>query len=408
MVDTKTTVTLAEVAPPSVKPGNGTALNLRKAILSHFKNDIDELKSVYNSISNGTDDVDEATFREFAEEMLGEVISAEEGKALYNLYGNGDGTLSRDDFLTFVSASAVTVSKALNAGNGDVIIDIRVSTNAQQDAVFVRQGYIQVLPEATHMQGRYAMAPANGSFGRGQNMWIWKKKLGTCSGRLKPIVDVQLEQSSISSAMVISGYTCLNVPISGQYLWIKRAKTAEEELDSIVDFQVTVGKMKIPSDKIWSSPGVGWIRVDSNFNRGIFTQYDSFLWFRPSRSRSLENHLSSPLRYRPVRFLRCVYAMPHLFPLLLCRACLQRGHPLVGGNATHEPVVECEDGAAKLHPCRRNEAAGKLFNIRRRGRFRRRREELFGRCEFRLRLRISHGNCHRPRLVHVICSHVSL
>jgi hypothetical protein len=86
--------------------------------------------------------------------------------------------------------------------------------------------------------------------------------------------------------------------VAGQWLWIKRASTDDEEKDAIVDIKVTLGKLKVPSDPIWTSPGVGWIRVDGNFSKsGIFSaQLDSFVWFRPSRTRSMDTHMASPVR----------------------------------------------------------------------------------------------------------------
>ena len=237
-------------------------------------------------------------FKEFAEEMLDIVIKPAEGKAMYALYdSNGDGKVSLTDFLGFVNSAAFTATKALKRGSDDMIIDIQVSDNGQLDNKLAFQGYTRLQPEAGHMQGRYSTTSSSGSFGRGQSIWLWKQSQGTCCGRLKPIIDVQLEASAVSSALVISGYTCSGVAISGQWLWIKRATTQEEEKDAIVEFRVTCGRVKDPSDKVWSSPGVGWVRVDGNFNKGLFAPFDAFVWFRPMRSRSAENILASPLRY---------------------------------------------------------------------------------------------------------------
>jgi hypothetical protein len=86
-------------------------------------------------------------------------------------------------------------------------------------------------------------------------------------GRLKTIVDIQLNALSVSSAMVLAGYTCLSAQVSGQWVWIKRAQTEEEEKDALLDLVVTIGLQKNPNDKIWTSPGVGWNRVDGNFGK---------------------------------------------------------------------------------------------------------------------------------------------
>ena len=108
---------------------------------------------------------------------------------------------------------------------------------------------------------------------------------------------VQLDSNQTSSAMVLSGYTCAPIQVASQWLWIKRASTDEEEKDAIVDLYVTLGRLKIPSDPIWVSPGVGWIRVDGNFAKSSFlNQVDAFVWFRPSRVRSMDTHMTSPIR----------------------------------------------------------------------------------------------------------------
>lgn len=95
---------------------------------------------------------------------------------------------------------------------------------------------------------------------------------------------------------MLAGYTCDTVPVSGQYLWIKRATTDEEEKDAIVDLYISTGKMKDSSDPIWTSPGVGWVRVDGNFTKSFFGGSDTILWLRPARTRSIDAHLASPIR----------------------------------------------------------------------------------------------------------------
>lgn len=61
-------------------------------------------------------------------------------------------------------------------------------------------------------------------------------------------------------------------------------------------FQVTTGKMSVPTDRIWSGPGSGWIRVDGNWSKGFLSNVDTFLWFLPAKERSMSNHMSSPVR----------------------------------------------------------------------------------------------------------------
>lgn len=97
--------------------------------------------------------------------------------------------------------------------------------------------------------------------------------------------------------MVLSGYTCVPVQVASQWLWLKRASTDEEEKDAIVDIHVTLGRLKVPSDLIWVSPGVGWIRVDGNFAKSSFlNQVDALVWLKPSRIRSTDMHMASPAR----------------------------------------------------------------------------------------------------------------
>jgi hypothetical protein len=83
-----------------------------------------------------------------------------------------------------------------------------------------------------------------------------------CSGRLKPIIDIQLDKASTSSTMVLNGYTSVSIQIANQWLWIKRATNDEEELDGIIDINVTIGHSKISTDPIWITPGI--IHIISN------------------------------------------------------------------------------------------------------------------------------------------------
>lgn len=281
-------------AESSNQPARGLALRLRKAIISSFKTDSNDLTTLFHSISEGADTITIEVFKEFSEEMLDIVIKPAEGKAMYQLYDtNGDGKVSLTDFLGFINSATFTAKQALSRGSADMIVDMQISDSGPLDQKLLSQGYTQLQPDSSQTQGRVANA---GSFGRGQSVWVWRYGQGTCCGRLKPIVAIHLDTSSTSSALVISGYTCLGLPVSGQWVWVKRATTQEEEKDAIVDFKITCGKAKNPTDKVWQPPGVGWVRVDGNFNRGLFAPYDAFLWFRPLRSRSEEHIMASPLR----------------------------------------------------------------------------------------------------------------
>jgi Ca2+-binding EF-hand superfamily protein len=69
----------------------------------------------------------------------------------------------------------------------------------------------------------------------------------------------------------------------------------EENSQAVVDLKVTVGRSKDATNVIWASPGVGWIRVDGNFNRG-YGGHDAFLWMRPVKVRLDASKLVSPHR----------------------------------------------------------------------------------------------------------------
>jgi Ca2+-binding EF-hand superfamily protein len=265
------------------------ALKLRKEIVTHYGG-VSEYKIAFNSVSQNSKYIEKRNFRDFVEEMLDTNLSDNESDFIYGIYDtDGDGKISLEDFLGFLEMQAPDAVKAIDPGNPETILDIKVTNSVAQDMELSNEGYTQVLPLAN---GNKQV----GTFGRSQSMWIWRRKQGTCGGKLKPVIDVQLEDFSYSSAMVASGYICLPLSISGQYVWIKRAKNKEEEKDALVDLAVTVGKMKVSADKIHTSPnpGMGWVKVAGNFSRGILSSFDSFLWYIPARTRTID--MMSPTR----------------------------------------------------------------------------------------------------------------
>lgn len=185
--------------------------------------------------------------------------------------------------------------KALSGGSGDAIIDIRVSKTEQQEAELSRNGYVQLLHEQLGRIARTSKADAS-TFGRNSSIWIFKRNQGTCSGRLKPVIDVQLFKANKSSDFVVSGYLCDPTAIFGQYLWIRRATNDEEEKFAIIDLEITTGKMKNQSDPIWKSPDIGWVRVDGNFTKSWFYGIDTILWIRPAQTRTIDSYMASPTR----------------------------------------------------------------------------------------------------------------
>jgi hypothetical protein len=274
------------------------ALRLRKAVVDDYENEI-EYRKLFTKATDaknvfGKNDL--TKFVEFVEDMLDTDISESDGLSIFSMFDlDGDHQLSMEDFIGFILGSNAEATNAMRTGSFDSIVDIKISNNSIQDAELMRNGYIQ-LPEDP-MERRPDIA-TYGSFGKGQSMWIWRRRQGVCSGRLKPVIDMQLVGDAVSSALVLSGYVCVQTPVANQWLWLKRAVTDDDEKDAIVDIKVSLGRLKVPSDPIWTSPGVGWIRVDGNFSRpGIFSsQLDSFVWFRPSRTRSMDSNMASPFR----------------------------------------------------------------------------------------------------------------
>lgn len=186
-------------------------------------------------------------------------------------------------------------ARALYGGISDAIVDIRCSANEQQEADLARNGYVQLLQDG-NAAARRTGVQSTSTFGNKASLWVWRRSFGTCCGRFKPVVDIMLDSLGVSSDLVLAGYVCDPVQIAGQYLWMKSATTEEEEKDAIVDLSVTVGKMKNTSDQIWQTPGVGWIRVEGNFSKGFFSSLDTFLWYRPWRTRTAEASMINPLR----------------------------------------------------------------------------------------------------------------
>lgn len=182
--------------------------------------------------------------------------------------------------------------KALTRGLADAIVDIRVSINEQQETLLAANEYEQILQEDPSMMRK----STNGisTFGNKCSLWVRRRSNGVCSGRLKPVVDIRLADNNVSTDLVLAGYTADPNPIAGQTFWFKRSHSDETDKDAIIDLYVTMGKSKVNGDPIWTSPGVGWVRVDGNFTKSMFGSTDSFLWYRPARARPENSHLVTP------------------------------------------------------------------------------------------------------------------
>jgi Ca2+-binding EF-hand superfamily protein len=278
------------------------AVKTRSAIIQEFHGNEGDYRRLFASLcASDSQFADKVPFIEFVEDMLEANVSDNDGIAIYNLFDiNGDGKVSVEDFVGFIVGQSAEASKALMSQNMQAIVDIKVSANPAQEAEYLRIGYEQLLPDAEaikNVNNGASNLARRGSFGKEQSVWIWRKQQGTCLGRLRPIIDIQLDSATTSSALVLSGYTCIPQQIAGQWLWIKRAFSYEEENDAIIALRVSLGRMKSPGDRIWTSPGVGWIRVDGNFAKvGMFSSFDAFLWFQPGRTRSADSQLTSPIR----------------------------------------------------------------------------------------------------------------
>jgi len=77
----------------------------------------------------------------------------------------------------------------------------------------------------------------------------------------------------------------------GQYVWIRRAASAQDENDVIVELKSTIGRIREANNPIGVPPpnGIGWIRVSGpysrpgNFGAGLLSPCDSCLWYRPAK-----------------------------------------------------------------------------------------------------------------------------
>eukprot|EP01041_Mallomonas_annulata_P011754 gene11754-24650_t len=288
---------LVEFCQKNVSKARLLSLKLRNAICTHFNGE-SGFRGAFSTMAGTSKYLEIENFRDFADEYLDRPMSENEALSVYSLFDtDGDGKVSLDDFLNFMITQKSDATKCLEPKNIEAIIDIKISLHRSQEAELLRQGYIQLIPDLSQTNIRTLDAAAIfGTFGRGQSLWIWKRKQGTCCGRLKSILDIQLQKCSSSSALVMSGYTCLPETIAGQYIWIRRATSDEDDLDAIIDLYVTIGKISNAADHIWSGPGIGWIRVDGNFNKSFLGGTDAFLWFKPSRARSADMLNASPIR----------------------------------------------------------------------------------------------------------------
>jgi Ca2+-binding EF-hand superfamily protein len=229
---------LSEICARTVSRARALCMKFRTAVMKVANNE-SEYRREFNSFKGAGKFADLNPFAEYVEEMLNAAISDTDALEMSQIIDmDGDGQLSADDFVGFILGQSTDAYRALEIGNPDVIVDVKVSTNSAQDAELTRAGYTQLQAFGAHLD----VGSQGGTFGRGESLWAWKRKQGTCSGRLKPVVDIQLTHQAMSSAMVLSGYTRITESVGGQWAWIKRATTMEEEKDALLDLHVTLGK----------------------------------------------------------------------------------------------------------------------------------------------------------------------
>lgn len=184
----------------------------------------------------------------------------------------------------------------------EAIVDVRI-TVAKEGSVIEKQlndlKYQKILPSP--VVSTTPAAKAITTFNNGINLWVWRKKQGYFDGRLKPIVSIILSPLAASTSLVCQGYLRLEESIGSQYLWIKRATDIDEENTlAIVDFKVTVGKVKDKASALYLSPGQGFIQVDGNFTPDTIigtilssNSPDTFLWYLSRSDEDAAFHAAS-------------------------------------------------------------------------------------------------------------------
>jgi Ca2+-binding EF-hand superfamily protein len=293
-------VTLDEISTlcqKTISDARALALKVRNVLIQEYQ-DERGFRGAFDSIERAGKFVDKYNFKLFlADHLSEEQVSDSDSAGVYAIFdADSDGKVGIDDFLCFVMAEqTVRAARVLAPGGSEVVVDVQVSNTAAQDTALRAAGYEHVT--SLDVQGRPRQT-SEGTFGRGGNLWIWRRSQGTAAGRLKPIMDVQLEAKSTSSAMVMAGYTCLpGVTVGGQYMWIRRMSATDHPDDAIVDLAVTTGKSKVATDAMHDPPTAGqWLRADGNFgNKGFMGGFCAFLWMRNSKPRGMDVAPISPL-----------------------------------------------------------------------------------------------------------------
>lgn len=286
---------LADFCSRTVSKARALSIKLRAAIVEEAKDESGYRAEFVAIAGKSKKYIELPAFIDYIDHMLDMHSNEQDASEILSLFDmDGDGKVSCDDFVGFILGQTLDAFKALKTGNGEAIVDIKICNSVALKADLTANEYAQITVDNSSNKN---------TFGKNESLWIWKRKQGTCAGRLKPIIDIQLFNSSISSAMVLSGYTCVSESVSGgQWMWLKRATTDEDEKDAIMDIRVTLGKAKNQTDTMHKGPGTGWIKVAGNFAKSTitdmmdFNHLDAFVWFLPARTRTIESHLMSPIR----------------------------------------------------------------------------------------------------------------
>ncbi len=59
-------------------------------------------------------------------------------------------------------------------------MDLQISDSAQLDSEYMRAGYEQVIPSELGDLGTKYDVSTQGSFGKGESIWIWRRRQGAC------------------------------------------------------------------------------------------------------------------------------------------------------------------------------------------------------------------------------------
>jgi Ca2+-binding EF-hand superfamily protein len=204
---------LATVCTRTVSKARADAMKLRIAIMEVAKDETEYRREFSSIVVSNSKFAELEGFADYAEEMLNKNISDADVLEIMTLFDmDGDGKVSCEDFVGFILGRTSEAVNVLKAGDGEHIVDIRISSSGAQEAELSKNGYQQLVAE----KGAAMFGAAGGTFGKGESLWIWRRKQGTASGRLKPIVDMQLNGQAQSSSMVLGGYLRVQGTIAGK------------------------------------------------------------------------------------------------------------------------------------------------------------------------------------------------